>query len=120
MTNRARYGVGLLLSGLWLWWAYGWAVDLAVVSPVHWPLLLPDLVLQMIPAALVAGTAVACLRNRPVASARLAVLAVITALQSLLVSLAAPDLPGGHLVTVEESRGTWGWSPPLPSSTPTP
>lgn len=106
MTYRLARLVGVALFGLWFWWAYHRAIDLAVVSPVHWPLMLPQLVLEGIPAVIGAATASALVlvprRSKP-----LAYLLCVSVVQSVVISAAIPNLERDYDRTIYESRSAW-------------
>src|SRR5262249_42530729 len=83
------HATGLGLLGASTWWGWGAARDLATVSPIHWGLILPQLVLGGVPALLSALTAGAIIFGRPGARAFVFALSV-TLLQMFAVSVLAP------------------------------
>ena len=117
MIHRFARLFGVLLFATWVWWAYQRASDLAIVSPVHWPLLLPQLVLEGIPATIAVATA-ASLVFTPKRSKLWACLLCVSVVQSVVIAIAVPGLEGEYKRTLDESRSTWQWiAPPAPSPT---
>ena len=110
-------GLGALLLGTWVWWALGWAVDLAGVSPIHWPSLFPRLLIEGIPAtvgALTAGLMVLGSNQ----THRLAWLFAATAAHSAIVAAAMPDLTARHGETLRQSRRVWDQTAPGTAAAP--
>ncbi len=92
----------VMLAGA-LWWAGMTLLDLATVSPVHWPRLLPHIVVEAIPAATGAlSGSLLLFRGR---GARVLLTAfLLTLLQAFAASLFAPQLSVSYERTVAESR----------------
>lgn len=93
---------GLLLLGCW-WWVLGTLNDVAMVSPVHWGLLLPHLALVGFPAVMATFTAGAMLFGRSGVRALFIGLAIAAA-QAAAVSLVAPEIEQRYSQTVEQSK----------------
>ena len=106
MKTRWSRIAGLVLLGAFLGWAVRTAVHLTIVSPVHWPLLLPAIVVSGIPALAAAVTGAAYLFRLRRAPQFLVVLLVSIG-QSWLFSTAAPDIEHHYRETVEQSRELW-------------
>jgi hypothetical protein len=106
MNSRFRQLVGVLLFAAWFWWAHGWADTLAVVSPIHWPLLLPQLVLEGVPAAIGFATSAVLFLNSRQARSLVLLLCVSTA-QSVALWAATPEIGRRYDETVTRSRHTW-------------
>jgi len=88
LTTRAASVV--LIAGALMW--VGTALrELATVSPVHWPVLAPSLMLGFVPAAAGAATALAALKGSP-AARPLTIAFMLTLAQAVGVSLLAPQL----------------------------
>ncbi len=101
-TGVTRWtGGGLLLLCMW-WWLEA-AGDLAVVSPIHWGLILPQLGVGAVPALVGTLTAGALIFGRP--GARALVFALFfTLLQAVAVTVLAPDLQERYSETVQQSE----------------
>ncbi len=80
--------------------------DLQIVSLVHWPLLLPELVLEGVPAILAVAAAAALLLNRRSAPTLLLLLAV-TLGHAGAIALVAPEIQLRYRETVEQAETTW-------------
>jgi hypothetical protein len=98
----AAHATGLGLLGASSWWTISAARDLATVSPIHWGLILPQLVLGGVPALLSALTAGAIIFGRPGARALVFALGV-TLLQMFAVSALAPDIQERYTQTLQQS-----------------
>lgn len=88
LTTRAASVV--LIAGAFLWTAAALR-ELTTISPVHWPLLAPSLVLGAVPTAAGAATALAALKGSP-AARPFALAFLLTLVQALGVSALAPQL----------------------------
>jgi hypothetical protein len=106
MTIRWTRVAGLILLGASLGWAARTVSHLTIVSPVHWPLLLPAIVVTGIPALAAAVTGAAYFARHRRAPQFLVVLLVSIG-QSWLFSTAAPDIEHHYRETVEQSRELW-------------
>ena len=93
---------GLLLLACW-WWVIGALSDVAVVSPVHWGLLLPHLALFGFPAVVATFTAGAMMFGRSGVRALFLGLGIAAA-QAAAVSLVAPEIEQRYSQTVEQSK----------------
>jgi len=103
MKGYLARGVGVLLLLSSGGWAIGAARDLSLVSPIHWPLVLPQMLLGFVPALFSALLAGALIFGRPGVRALTFALGV-TLLQGLLVRRLAPDLHTRYQVTVEQGQ----------------
>jgi hypothetical protein len=98
--------LGSTILGTCLWWTTGTIQDLQLVSLVHWPLLLPELVLEGVPAVLAGAAAAALLLNRRSAPTLLLLLAV-TVGHAGAIGLVAPEIQLRYRETVEQAETAW-------------
>ena len=103
MTTRSHRVIGGLLLAACGLWAYGAADDIAVVSPVHWPILLPWLTLAGIPALIGTFTAAALVFGKPGARA-LTLAFALTLAQAALISYLAPEIEQRYTQVVEQGK----------------
>jgi hypothetical protein len=98
--------LGSILFGIVAWWKMGTIQDLHIVSLVHWPLLLPALVLEAVPATMAIAAAGALLFNRRSALTLLLLFAV-TLGHAGAITLVAPEITVRYRDTVEQAESTW-------------
>lgn len=114
MRARSRL-LGAVLLGAWGWWALGWAVDLSLVSPIHWGSLLPRLMVEGVPATAGAVTAAFLVAGSP-RTRFVALLCAVVTVQSALVAAAVPDLTTEYDETIRQSRWVWQHRADAPES----
>ena len=103
MTRRLPKVLGgVLLIALGLW-ANGVLDDMFVVSPVHWPMLLPYLTLHGVPVLVGGFTAAALLFGKPGARA-LTLAFVITLAQAALISYLEPEIESRYEQVVAQGK----------------
>jgi uncharacterized membrane protein YczE len=115
VSRRTLVALGAGLLALCAWWAVNRAMDLAAVSVVHWPFLLPRLVMEAVPlllASLLGGALVLGSRT----AKPLAVLFAVTVVQGITIRLAVPEVTRQYRTTLEQSRALF--SIPIPPEPP--
>jgi hypothetical protein len=98
--------LGCVLFGIVAWWTIATIQDLYIVSLVHWPLLLPALVLEAVPATTAMAAAGALLLNRRSAPTLL-LLFVVTLGHAGAITFVAPEFTSRYRDTVEQASATW-------------
>ena len=91
MTLLTTRTASVVLIAAALLWVGAALQELATISPVHWPLLAPSLLLGLIPAGAGAATALAALKGSA-ATRPFALAFLLTLVQAVGVSLLAPQL----------------------------
>ena len=103
MTRRLAKLLGGLLLVACALWANGAVDDVFMVSPVHWPMLLPWLTLAGVPVLIAGFTAAALLFGKPGARA-LTLAFAITLAQAALVSYLSPGIEGRYDQVVAQGK----------------
>lgn len=101
--GRGVFWIGAALLGAWTWWSFGWATTFAAVSIVHWPLILPQLAIETVPAFTGGFAGAAMLLGRPVARQLLIVFAV-TVFHAAVLTAVAPEIHDRYRQTLRQSE----------------